>query len=205
MDSFFYKDSEAVHLWLHIILKANFKDNNFMFNGASRTVKRGQLLTGRKALSLETGINPSKIYRLLKIFESEQLIEQQANSKFSIITVVNYDLYQQGEQQSEQPVNTNENIYKNIKKENNNINIITKEKKSGEKKNYGEYGHVKLTDEQMEKLIDKFGEKRTNEMIEKMDTYVEGTGKKYKNYYSTALNWFKKEKPVKRNLTMFDF
>ncbi len=72
-----YSDSQAVHLWLHLLLTANHKTNQFVMNGKLITVNRGQLLTGRKALSSATGINESKIQRLLKLFEELEMIEQQ--------------------------------------------------------------------------------------------------------------------------------
>ena len=98
MDKGYYTDSCAVHLWTHIIFKANHSEREFMWNGSIIKVERGSFVTGRKKLSLETGIEESKIYRLLKMFESEQQIEQRTNNRNSIITVVNYDEYQASEQ-----------------------------------------------------------------------------------------------------------
>ena len=121
-DSAIYSDSQAVHLWIHLLLKANHQDKEFLFNGSIQTVKRGQLLTGRKALSSETGINESKIQRLLKTFEMCHMIEQQANNKSRLISITNYDNHQLGEQQTnskrtadEQQMNTNNNVNKDNK------------------------------------------------------------------------------------------
>ena len=115
-DSAIYSDSQAVHLWLHLLIKANHKDKDFVLNGQLVTVKRGQTLTGRRRLSVETGIAESKIQRLLKLFENLHMIEQQTNSKNRLISITNYHSYQSGEQQtnskrtaSEQQVNTNNN------------------------------------------------------------------------------------------------
>lgn len=117
MDKGYYTDSQAVHLWIHIIFKANHSEKEFMWNGSIINVKRGSFVTGRKRLSAETGIAESKIYRLLKLFESERQIEQQTNNRNSMITILNYDQYQSSEQQmnnkrttSEQPVNTNKEL-----------------------------------------------------------------------------------------------
>ena len=106
LESWFYKDSEAVHLWVTLLLKASHADHEFMFNMKRHKLKAGQLLTGRKVLNQETGISESKIFRLLKSFESEQLIEQQTNSRYSIITILSWDDYQQSEQPNEQPANS---------------------------------------------------------------------------------------------------
>jgi hypothetical protein len=116
MDKGWYKDSECVALWLHLLLKANHKGAEFMLGYSIVKLLPGQFVTGRKALSQETGIKESKIERILKLFEIEQQIEQQTNSRNRIITIVSWDCYQNSEQQvdsprtaSEQPVDTNKN------------------------------------------------------------------------------------------------
>jgi len=64
-----YKKSEFIHLWIHILIKANHENCEFWFNGKNIKLKKGQFITGRKKLSSETGINESKIERILKVFE----------------------------------------------------------------------------------------------------------------------------------------
>jgi phage-related minor tail protein len=128
----YYKKSEIVHLWIHILLKANHKPNEFYWNKENIKVDSGQFITGRKTLSEETGINESMIERILKILENEQQIEQQKTTKFRLITVKNWVSYQikdLPEQQIEQQVNnkrtTDEqqvNTNKNDKKEENEKN-----------------------------------------------------------------------------------
>jgi predicted transcriptional regulator len=105
-DSFFYTDSAIVHLWIHLLLEANHKEKTFMFNGKKITLKKGQLITGRKKLSKETGIAESKIYRTMKMLESEQQIEQQTYNKYTIVTITNYNNYHENEQQNEQQTNS---------------------------------------------------------------------------------------------------
>jgi len=115
--SSFYKDSQAVHLWVHLLISANHKECEIIRGNKVYKIKRGELLTGRKLLSSETGINESKLQRLLKVFEKCHMIEQQTTNVNRLITVINYDQYQTSEQQtnskrtaSEQQVNTNNNV-----------------------------------------------------------------------------------------------
>ncbi len=103
-----WSDSCAVHLWVHLLLKANHDDNEVFMNSNVIKVKRGQLLTGRKKLSAETGINESKIQRLLKSFEKCHMIEQQTNSVNRLISILNYDSHQVGEQQMNNKRTTDE-------------------------------------------------------------------------------------------------
>ena len=126
-----YKKSEYFHLWIHLILKANHKDNHIIFKGEKFLVKRGQLVASRKVLSQETKIEQSKVKRILKYLKNDQQIDQRNFHAFSLITIRNYDLYQKVDQQnaqrvtsrrpaSDQPVTTNKND-KNVKNDKNNI------------------------------------------------------------------------------------
>jgi hypothetical protein len=98
-----YHDSRAVHLWVHLLLKANHSEGReTMFSGKVIKLKRGQFISGRHALSKETGIDVSKVVRTLELFKNEKQIEQQTSNKNSLFTIVSWDKYQQSEQQSEQ-------------------------------------------------------------------------------------------------------
>lgn len=121
-DKSYYKDSEFVHLWLHLLLCANHSNGEYLNGYEIVKLQKGQFITGRKKLSLETNISESKIERILKVFESEQQIEQQTNSRNRLITIVAWEKYQESGQQknskrtaSGQQVNTNnnDNNYKN--------------------------------------------------------------------------------------------
>lgn len=56
-----------------------------------------------------------------------------------------------------------------------------------EKSTYAEF--IKLTPEEHQKLLDKYGEYHTKLMIEKLANYIGSTGKRYKSHYRTILNW----------------
>lgn len=106
--AFYSKDSEKVHLWFHLLIKANREEREEIFNGKPIICKPGQFTTGRKQLSMETGIPESKIQRILSYFEKiEQQIEQQTSSTNRLISINNWKEYQISEQQIEQRVNNN--------------------------------------------------------------------------------------------------
>ena len=52
---------------------------------------------------------------------------------------------------------------------------------------------VRMTQEEYDKLIDRFGEKGTADRIERLSLYKQSKGKKYKCDYSTILNWARKD------------
>jgi len=126
VNSSFYNDSEAVHLWIHLLFKARFSDGKYWVKDEEIMLKAGQFVTGRKVLSAETKINESKIQRLMKRFEKCHMIEQQTNSVSRLITIVNYNEYQSSEQQvnnertaSEQQVNNERTLNNNVNNNNN--------------------------------------------------------------------------------------
>ena len=85
-----YNDSKMVHLFMHLVIKANIKPNKW--KGVE--VKRGQLITGRKKLSKETGISEQSIRTCLNRFISTKELTIKSTSRYSLITVCNYDEYQ---------------------------------------------------------------------------------------------------------------
>ena len=104
--SFFKKDSEKVHLWILLLLKANFTEKEECLGGKPFLCKPGQFTTGRRQLAEESGISESKIERILTYFEKiEQQIEQRKMSTNRLITILNWEECQQIEQQIEQQVN----------------------------------------------------------------------------------------------------
>lgn len=58
---------------------------------------------------------------------------------------------------------------------------------------YGEYQNVRLTDEEYKKLKDKL-RGNTDTMVEKLSTYMQSTGRNYKDHYATLIHWYEQDK-----------
>lgn len=93
-----YKDINTKVIFLHLLLKANHKDQKWQ----GLDIKRGQLITGRKSISLETGISEQSIRTSLNKLKSTNEITIHSNNKNSIITILNYDLYQNESEDNQQ-------------------------------------------------------------------------------------------------------
>ncbi len=78
-----------------------------------------------------------------------------------------------------------------------NVTCNKKKRVTEEKTAYGEY--VKLSITEYQKLITEYGQDAVDLKIKRMNNYIPSTGKKYKDFYRTLLNWFlndkEKEKP----------
>ncbi len=114
------KDADHLAVWMYLLWEATHSDHDSLFNGKRITLQPGQLITGRKTIAKKFNISESKVQRILKLFESEQQIEQQGGNKNRLVTVLNWEQYQQSEQQTEQQLNNNRttseqqvNTYKN--------------------------------------------------------------------------------------------
>lgn len=57
----------------------------------------------------------------------------------------------------------------------------------------GEFKNVKLSEEELQKLNERFGEKNTQIIIEELSSYMASKGKRYSNHYATLLNWGKRK------------
>lgn len=76
-----------------------------MLGGERITCLPGQFTTGRKQLSLYSGISESKVERLLTLMETEQQIEQRKTTVNRLITIRNWKEYQESEQRNGQRLN----------------------------------------------------------------------------------------------------
>lgn len=94
MDVPFYKEAEAAHLWVHLILKAKHTPEYVMTDAGEILVGRGKLLGGRNSLAFETGLKPDRVQYLLRKFKKLGMIDWVSHGKFSVFSVEKYDDYQ---------------------------------------------------------------------------------------------------------------
>lgn len=202
LDNPIYNDPHLLHLFIHCVLKANHKEQEFLFNNELMKVKRGQFITGRFQLGKELNQNPSSIYKRLKILEKLEILNIKSNNKFSVITVLKYNTYQdevttkeqQKEQQSNNKVTTKEqqsNTNNNDKNEDNDNN----EKKETKTLDTDFEKFWNLYDKKVgdkNKVIKKFSQLKTddkNKIFETLPDYIISTpDKKFRKNPETYLN-----------------
>ncbi len=127
LDWQWFEKSEAVHLFLYLLLKANHKDSQWQ----GIDIKRGQFVSSLGKISAETGISIQTIRTLLNKFEKTNEIIVKSTNKNSLITICKYDCYQdENEETNKQLTNkqqtTNKQLTtnKNDKKEKNEKELI---------------------------------------------------------------------------------
>ena len=92
--------------WIDLLIMANYKDNECMFDGSTVTVKAGQRITSLHKLSDRWGWSIGKVGRFLDLLASEKMIQQKRDTKKTLISIVNYGLYQNGDTPTEHRKNT---------------------------------------------------------------------------------------------------
>ena len=90
LDWEWFKSSNMVHLWLYLLLSANWEDKTWQ----GIKVERGSLVTSLATISNDTGIPLISVRRgLEKLSMSKQVITQRAR-KWTKITICKYESYQ---------------------------------------------------------------------------------------------------------------
>lgn len=101
-DHFIYKDSETLHVWMHILLNATHEGRQTVLNGKVVELLPGQMIFGRKKWSRDLNISESKIRSRIDLFVEAGMISKISNNKYSILTVKNWSEYQKNNHQSSQ-------------------------------------------------------------------------------------------------------
>jgi DNA-binding transcriptional MerR regulator len=127
LDWEWFNKSEAVHLFVYLLLKANHKDSQWQ----GIEVKRGQFISSLGKISADTGISLQTIRTLLNKLEKTNEIKVKSTNKFTIVTLCKYECYQDeteltNKQLTNKQQTTNKQLTtnKNDKKEKNEKELI---------------------------------------------------------------------------------
>ncbi|HFU6576596.1 TPA: DnaD domain-containing protein [Enterococcus faecalis] len=138
MDSFVWTNPYMYKLWNLCLMKASHENRKFLFNGKEIWLNSGEFVTGRDAITFEMNkgvkrehqVNSGSVWRWLKRFEKEGMLNIKSTTKYSVVSINNWDDYQASEHQvnikrttSEQQVHTN----KNEKNDKNEKNVVVVE------------------------------------------------------------------------------
>ena len=98
------KDAEYFFVWCFLLAEAKFEEERTLFKNQEIILKKGQLKTTSKEISIALKISESKVNRILKKFENEKQIERQTSTQNTVITILNWDMYQADEKQNDKRV-----------------------------------------------------------------------------------------------------
>lgn len=129
-----YKDSNTTRVFIHLLLTANYGDLDF----ENITVERGQIVTSYKSIGSFLGLSYQSVRTAIAHLKSTGEITVKTYPKYSVITIVNYGLYQdkltgtaavnQQSTNSQLTVNQQQEKKERKKEINNNNNSVAKSK-----------------------------------------------------------------------------
>ncbi|WP_346207647.1 hypothetical protein NSS91_16215 [Caldifermentibacillus hisashii] len=127
-----FNDPHLLKLWVYCLLKATHKEHKQIVGKQMVELQPGQFVTGRFILAEEynKGAKPKDIvsdrtlWRWLKFLEECEFLSIKPTTKYSVVTINNWDKYQENDQQMSskcpanvQQMSTNKNV-KNVKNNN---------------------------------------------------------------------------------------
>ena len=103
-------DSDEKHnrrsAWIDLLLLANHTDKKIAFNDEIITIKRGQILTSIRKLAERWGWSKSTVVGFLKLLENDNMIVRDSNSSRTLLTIINYEVFQVSETPASTPTRT---------------------------------------------------------------------------------------------------
>ena len=156
-------------LFIHLLLKANHKETSYR----GKLVKRGALVTSRELLAKETGLTVRQVRTALNNLKTTHETTHETTRQGTYIQVVNYDNYigATHETTSERPANDPQ--------------------AAKEDKIYYSKGHLKLTTEEYNKLLESYSPSVVDNYINKVESWKKND--KIKSLYLTICRWIEKD------------
>lgn len=97
-----YKDANTFRVFMHLLLTANIKSHKFL----GVDVNRGEVATSYKSLAESLDISIRSVRTSISHLEMTGEVTVRRHSRFSVISILNYDSYQANRQSQRQSADT---------------------------------------------------------------------------------------------------
>jgi len=94
LESTISDNPNCFNVWVHLLLRASHKAHQVTVGRQVVDLEIGQILFGRKKFSAQTGITENCVRSSLEILKTLKQITIKSTTKYSVITVSNWHLYQ---------------------------------------------------------------------------------------------------------------
>ena len=107
LESAVFGDSNLWRFWCWCLMKASYKERQVLISGSVVSVAPGQFVLGRKGAAESLGVTERVVRTCLKNLEKLGNIETKATNRFTLVTLINWELYQENEDEvtSKRPAN----------------------------------------------------------------------------------------------------
>lgn len=97
-----FRNHNVVIFWIYCLLKATHKPVTVTVGFQQVPLQAGQFVFGRKKAAEETGLSEREIRTCLEFLKKAGSLTIKPTNKFSIITIVNWHIYQNTKVESDQ-------------------------------------------------------------------------------------------------------
>jgi hypothetical protein len=94
LDTGWLRDQKLWAVWCYCLLRATHRECRQMVGQQALLLQPGEFVFGRQAAARDLAMKESTLYKVVKRLEKLGNIRIKSNNKFSVITVVNWALYQ---------------------------------------------------------------------------------------------------------------
>jgi len=187
-----FQNEKMLKVFVWCLLKSSYVEHEQLVGLQKVTLGPGEFVYGRIKASQELGIKQSTLQRYILALKNLKILDIKSNNKFSIISIENWALYQSNdvevEQQTDNKRTTNGQQTDTNKKGN--------KGKKGKKDMYISAQHLSMTEEEYNKLIEKYGKEKVDKKIEYSRNYAKL--KNFKSLYLTINNWLSDDMPQEK-------
>lgn len=120
LNSEIFQNEKLLKVWIWCLLKATHKEHVQLVGRRKIELQKGQFIYGRKKASEELRMKESTVRDYMSLLKNLQNIDIKSDNKFSIVTIVNWELYQNEDKKSDNKPTTK----RQQKDTNNNVNNI---------------------------------------------------------------------------------
>ena len=89
-----WQDAHRFKWWVDLLLRASHKDTKVLIDSSLVECKRGQFITSLYALSSDWNVSRDVVRNFLNLLEKDSMIIRKATTKYTQITICNYESYQ---------------------------------------------------------------------------------------------------------------
>lgn len=114
--------------WVDLLLMANHRDKKIPFNDEIITIGRGQYLTSMRKLSERWRWSISTVSRFLTLLEKDGMLVRNSDRNRTLITIVNYDIFQDGGTQTDTVAEHESNTSRTVAETNKNDKNVKNDK-----------------------------------------------------------------------------
>lgn len=118
-----FTEPNTLQVWIYCLMRANWKDNRFR----GQLIPRGSFVTSQANIGEDLNLTIREVRTALNHLKSTGEITVKTTNKWSVITVENYSLYQDDDDDSDRQNDTQADTQTTTKRQSNDIQTTTNE------------------------------------------------------------------------------